>query len=83
MIRNVLLYKNPYTIPDELDFRKKYGSILSTMSPLTILNHNADINTLRWLSSELYKKDREGLLKLPEPPQKHLRAVQNVLALTA
>jgi hypothetical protein len=53
------------------------------MSPLTILNHNADINTLRWLSSELYKKDREGLLKLPEPPQKHLRAVQNVLALTA
>ena len=83
MIRNVLLYKNPYTIPDEVEFRKKYGSILSTMSPLAILNHNAGINTLRWLSGELYKKDREGLLKLPEPPQKQLRLLENILALTA
>jgi hypothetical protein len=82
MIRNVLLYKNPYTIPDEVDFRKKYGRILSSMSPLAILNHNADINTLRWLSGELYKKDREGLLKLREPPQKQLRLLQNILALT-
>ena len=82
MIRNVLLYKNPYTIPDEVDFRKKYGRILSSMSPLSILNHNADINTLRWLSRELYKKDREDLLKLREPPQKQLRLLQNILALT-
>ena len=83
MIRNVLLYKNPYTIPDEVDFRKKYGRILSSMSPLSILNHNADINTLRWLSRELYKKDRENLLKLREPPQKQLRLLENILALTA
>ena len=82
MIRNILLYKNPYTIPDEDNFRKKYGSILSTMSPLAILNHNASINTIRWLSNDLYKKDLEELLKLPEPPKKHLRTVQNILALT-
>jgi len=30
----------------------------------------------------LYKKDLEGLLKLPDPPQKHLRTVQRILALT-
>ena len=83
MIRNVLLYKNPYTMPDEVEFRKKYGRVLSTMSPLAILNHNAGINTLRWLSRKLYEKDREGLLKLPEPPRKHLRVIQNILALTA
>ena len=83
MIRNVLLYKNPYTMPDEVEFRKKYGRVLSTMSPLAILNHNAGINTLRWLSRKLYEKDRGGLLKLPEPPRKHLRVIQNILALTA
>jgi hypothetical protein len=82
MIRNILLYKNPYTIPDEADFRKKYGRVLSIMSPLAILNHNACINTLRWSSQQLYKKDLEGLLKLPDPPQKHLRTVQRILALT-
>ena len=81
MIRNILLYENPYTIPDEDNFRKKYGSILSTMSPLSILNHNASINTLRWLSNKLYKNDLEELLKLPEPPKKHLRTIQNILAL--
>lgn len=82
MIRNILLYKNPYTIPDEANFRKKYGGILSIMSPLAILNNNACINTLRWSSQHLYKKDLEELLKLPDPPQKHLRTVQNILALS-
>lgn len=81
MVRDILLYTNPFTIPDEAEFRVKYGSLLSNMSPLAILNHNAIIKTLRWISRELYTEDRTGLLALPEPPQKQLRVIQSILAL--
>jgi len=76
MIRDTLLFVNPFVIPNEEEFGKKYGILLSNMSPLAILNHNATIKTLRWISSSLYKIDVSRL-----PPSKQLKTIQSILAL--
>jgi len=82
MVRDILLYEQPYTIQNEKEFAKKYGSILRNLSPLAIINHNSNIKTLKFLSKEIYQKDKEELELLPEPPLKILNTLKNILILS-
>lgn len=79
MLRDMLLYDQPFVLPHEKEFAKKYGLILSNLSPLSILNHNANINTLQMISHELYPNDLSELQKLPELPLKTIRTIQMIL----
>ena len=81
MIRDTLLYNNQFDIYGEKEFAKKYGSILSSLSPLTILNNNANINTIKQISKELYQIDKEHLERLKDKPVKQLRIINHILAI--
>jgi len=81
MIRDILLYKNYFTIPNEKEFAKKYGKLLSNFSPLSIINHNANIETLKFISKELYPTDLIELEKRNDDVEKFIRIIQNILAL--
>ena len=82
MVRDTLLYEQPYTIQNEKEFAKKYGSILRNLSSLSVINHNANIKTLQFLSKEIYQKDQLQLELLPEPPLKILDTIKNILILS-
>jgi len=60
-----ILYDMPFRIPNEQEFSKAFGKIIS-VSPLVILNHNANIRTLRELSKIIYENDAKEFKNIPE-----------------
>jgi hypothetical protein len=80
MIRDCILFEKQFTLKNESDLLK-HGTILYCISPLSILNHNANINTLKYLSKEIYTVDQTFLSQLPEPPLRTLNTIKNILAL--
>ena len=81
MIRDCILFERHFILENEADLLK-HGTILYCISPLSILNHNANIKTLKYLSKEIYTIDQTFLSKLPEPPLKTLKTIQSILAMT-
>jgi hypothetical protein len=81
MIRDTLLYHNRFSIYKEKEFAKKYGCMLFNLSPLTVLNNNANIHTIKMISKELYEIDKEHLEKLKDKPERQLRTIKNILAI--
>ena len=57
MIRDCILFERPFILENEADLLK-HGTILYCISPLSILNHNANIKTLKYLSKEIYTIDQ-------------------------
>jgi len=74
MVRDTLLFVNPFQADTEFN---KYGKMLSKVTPLSILNHNANIKTLRWLSKRMYEIDQKYVPK----ESKQFNTIQNILAL--
>jgi hypothetical protein len=72
-------YKHSYTLPNERDVVKKYGKIFN-VSPLTLTNYNATVNTLLYLSKKIYKADLDYVSKLPNPPQKTVTLMKSILS---
>jgi hypothetical protein len=68
MIRELILYQYKFLLPNEREFQKTYGKLLHQLSPLAILNHNATFNTVRQISNEIYKVDKEKMIELGTPP---------------
>ena len=68
MIRELILYQYKFSLPNEREFQKTYGKLLHQLSPLAILNHNATFNTVREISNEIYKVDKEKMIELGTPP---------------
>jgi hypothetical protein len=80
MIRDCILFEKQFTLKNEADLLK-HGTILYCISPLSILNHNANIKTLKYISKEIYTVDQNFLSQLPETPLKTLNTIKNILAL--
>jgi hypothetical protein len=80
MFMNNIFYDMPYKIPNELEFSRKYARI-SHISPLTLLNYNANVNSMEFISKKIYKKDKKELKKLSHPPQKTLETLTGILNL--
>ena len=78
MIRDLLLFEQPFTVEN---LPKKYGNVLVNVSPLAIINHNANILTLCELSKEVYTVDQTFLSDLENKPEKELRVISSILAL--
>ena len=76
MISETLLYEKPFVLPNEKEFGKKYGRLLSFLSPLAVTNHNANIKTLHWMSKHLYEIDLEHL-----DESKQMNVIKNILAI--
>ncbi len=70
----------PYSLPNELDFARMYGKYL-LYSSLSLLNHNANVNTLRSISKSLYPEDIEEFKKFSIQPEKVLRTLKDILTL--
>jgi hypothetical protein len=68
MIRELILYQYKFSLPNEREFQKTYGKLLHQLSPLTILNHNANYNTVREISKHIYKVDKEKMIDLETQP---------------
>lgn len=75
-----LLYLMPYNLPNELDFARMYGKYL-LYSSLALLNHNANINTVKSISKSLYPEDIEEFEKFSIQPEKVLRTLKDILVL--
>ena len=80
MIRDCILFERPFKVKNEEELLK-HGIILHKISPLSILNHNATIKTLEYISKEIYTVDQQELQKLPEPPVKVLKTIKDILVL--
>ena len=78
------LYKRKYTILDVKDEQelmsqnKKY--IL--LSPIVLLNDRANIETIKYISNNLYKKEIKVLNEFPNKPEKILLSFKNILNIT-
>lgn len=81
MLRELILYQYAFSIPNESTFQKTYGKLLSKISPLAILNHNANYQTIRKISKEMYEIDKEKLENLNNKPKKTLQVIDHILAL--
>jgi hypothetical protein len=75
-----ILYTMPYTIPNEIEFARKYGKYLY-ISPLVLANHNANINSVKAISKIVYAKDVEVFKKMDIKPEKALRTLKENLIL--
>jgi hypothetical protein len=76
-----MMYDLPYQIPDENLFfmDKRYLSLIK-MNPLVIINHNANINTLKNVAKKVYLQDIEKLSQIPdEKPIKTLQVFNAIL----
>lgn len=78
------LYKRKYTILDVKDEQelisqnKKY--IL--LNPIVLLNDRANIDTIKYISNNLYKKEIKVLNEFPNKPEKVLLSFKNILNIT-
>jgi hypothetical protein len=80
------MYDLPYKVPDEDKFfiQKKFFPLIK-MNPLVLLNHNANVNTLKNISRIIYTKDTEALSKIPgeEKPVKTLAIFKEILSVVS
>jgi hypothetical protein len=79
MFSFVSFYNVPYQISRQ--FYEKYKKILD-INPVVMLNYNANLYTLRMISSKLYNADISYLSSLPKPPihlLQTLEYIQNIL----
>jgi hypothetical protein len=77
--RNMFVFSSLYTTPYRVSpsFYSAFSGILK-VSPLVILNHNANLNTLKMISSVIYENDKKELEKMRDPPQKILFLIENI-----
>ena len=80
MIRDTLLYSYPFEISDEKDFAKTYGKLLRNFCPLALLNHNANIKTLNFISKQIYPSDLIELEKHSDA-EKSVVFIKNIISL--
>jgi len=80
MIRDTLLYSYPFEICDEKEFAKTYGKLLRNFCPLALLNHNANIKTLNFISKQIYPSDLIELEKRTDA-EKSVLFIKNILGL--
>lgn len=57
MLKSLLFYENKY----ELKIRDEYKKFIKNILPLSIINHNANYNTIREISEKVYKADKKNL----------------------
>ena len=69
-------YDVPYKISRQC-FIKNKG--LLEIDPLVIMNHNANIATLKMISKKLYPNDILHLNAMPSPPEKTVMTMNNIL----
>lgn len=70
------LYHTPYRLSQS--FFTSFNRILD-VNPLIILNHNANLNTMKYISQIIYKADKEEMSKMRDPPAKTLFLINNIL----
>ena len=82
--RNMLVfnmfYGLTYRLPEEVEQDEKLLK-LSTLSPLTIKNNNANINTLKSLCKGVYDIDIEELSKMEMKPVGTLNKMKEILSI--
>ena len=71
-------YNVPYPLP--LPFFHAHKRILD-LERLPLLNYNASIKSLAFMSRIIYTKDREELKKMHHIPQKTFQTVRDILNL--
>lgn len=69
-------YDVPYKISKQCFIKNK---ALLDVDPLVIINHNANMNTLKMISHTLYPLDISQLRKMEIPPEKTIMAMTNIL----
>jgi hypothetical protein len=72
-----ILYDHHYTIPDETNFASKYKKII-LLSPNVIKNYNANLNTVKALSLQLYREDT-NVLKKNKQSKKTIDTMKSIL----
>ena len=72
-------YDVPFPLPES--FFHAHKRILK-LERLPLLNHNASIESLIFMSHEIYRRDREELKKMYQIPQKTFQTVHDILNLT-
>ena len=75
-----MFYGLTYRLPEEVEQDEKLLK-LSTLSPLTIKNNNANINTLKSLCKGVYDIDIEELSKMEMKPVGTLNKMKEILSI--
>lgn len=70
------LYHTPYRLSQS--FFTSFNRILD-VNPLIILNHNANLNTMKHISQIIYQADKKEMSKMRDPPAKTLFLINNIL----
>lgn len=69
-------YKVPYQLSKQCFMKNK---ALLEIDPIVIINHNANINTLKMISYNLYPLDIAEMRNMELPPEKTITMMNNVL----
>jgi hypothetical protein len=80
--RNMFVFTSFYhvTYPLSSVFFHEHKRILE-LERLSILNHNASINTLILMCREIYQRDEEELRKMKHIPQKIFQTIRDIMSL--
>jgi hypothetical protein len=71
-------YQSPYRLSSS--FFSSFNRILD-VNPLVILNHNANLDTLKKVSRVIYESDQKQLNTMRDPPLKTLFVIDNILTM--
>jgi len=72
-------YQVPYALPPSFFHRHKR---ILELHRLQVLNHNASIESLKFISKEIYENDQRELVKMVNIPQKTFQTIHDILSLT-
>ena len=70
------LYHTPYRLSPS--FFTSFNRILD-VNPLVIINHNANLNTMKHISQIIYQADKKEMARMRDPPAKTLFLISNIL----
>jgi hypothetical protein len=70
------LYHTPYRLSPS--FFTSFNRILD-VNPLVIINHNANLNTMKHISQIIYQADKKKMARMRDPPAKTLFLISNIL----
>ena len=70
------LYHTPHRLSPS--FFTSFNHILD-VNPLVIINHNANLNTMKYISQIIYQADKEEIARMRDPPTKTLFLISNIL----
>lgn len=70
------LYHTPHRLSPS--FFTSFNRILD-VNPLVIINHNANLNTMKYISQIIYQADKEEMTRMRDPPTKTLFLISNIL----